>query len=111
MGCSCVDVRAKLRIVYTVDDKVGWVHGSASQLTHTIRLLGRYRLSSGFHLTIGVSHSWLITVLLSLRARHCRNGGVFYDYHGTKKLRMEQMPGPKEDLTSVFLFIDRSVPY
>lgn len=100
--CSCIDVRAKLRNDSTVNDKVGWVHGSASQLTHTIRF---YRLSSSFDLTIGVSHSWLITILLSLRARHCRNGGVFHDYHGTRKLRMEQMPGPKEDRTSIFLLI------
>lgn len=83
MCCSCIDVRAKLPNVFTVDNKVGWVRGSASQLTWT-------------H---GVSHSWLI------RARHCRNGGVFHDYHGTKKLRMEQMPGPKEDRTSIFLLI------
>lgn len=75
--CNCIDVRARLRNDFTVDDKVGWVHGSASQLTHEI----------------------------SLRARHCRNCGVFHDYHGTKKLRMEQMPGPKEDLTSIFLLI------
>lgn len=95
--CNCNDVRARLRNDFTVDDKVGWVHGSASQLTHEIRFV--YRLSSSFDLTIGVSHSWLI------RARHCRNGGVFHDYHGTKKLRMEQMPGPKEDRTSIFLLI------
>lgn len=103
MCCNCIDVRARLRNDFTVDDKVGWVHGSASQLTHEIRFV--YRLSSSFDLTIGVSHSWLTTVLLSLRARHCRNCGVFHDYHGTKKLRMEQMPGPKEDLTSIFLLI------